>query len=177
MTNPTMFRASKRASSLRAILAPAFVVALIGCSDHMSSPVAPGQLPLWMTNAQLSVGGAVVNGMTMNRNQVAGGSTFFQATLMGTSGAVPGARVQVQARRPGGLGMMSGPALMTLYDDGTHGDPVAGDGTYGFDDTVGSFGFHMPHAAFGEYHYEFFGLYHDGEHTDHMTVILNLVSQ
>jgi hypothetical protein len=72
--------------------------------------------------------------------------------------------------------MGNGPGPLYLYDDGTHGDPIAGDGIYCFDDEQGRFGFHMAGAPHGQYHYEFFGFDHHDHHSNHVMVTVTVGS-
>ncbi|MGD8329622.1 MAG: hypothetical protein PVJ49_09295 [Acidobacteriota bacterium] len=153
---------------------------LAGCSTPTSPQTQdPMQSSLRLSSAQILISGEVVNGQTMETGHMQGGSTLFQATLtMGNGGPALGDTVQVQYQTPGGGpgGMMHQQGLMTLYDDGTHGDPSAGDGVYCYADEQGQYGFHMPWAPAGEYHYEFFGFDHDDHHSNHMTVSVTMVA-
>jgi hypothetical protein len=52
--------------------------------------------------------------------------------------------------------MMGGfQGTVLCYDDGTHGDDIAGDGIYHFMDPDDAIGCHGIGAPRGEYHYEF----------------------
>lgn len=166
---------------------PALAILLVaGVAIGCNSPVAPdNSIPdpalaaLQLTGAALVVGGQVVNGQTMQAGQMQGTSTLFKATLRGANGAPAlGHSAQVQYRTPGGGpgSMMNGQGLLHLYDDGTHGDPVAGDGIYCYEDGQGQYGFHMPWAPAGQYHYEFYGFDHDERHSNHMTAVVTMVS-
>lgn len=150
----------------------------IGCNSPTAPEVAPTLTGLRLTGAQVVVGGQVVNGQTMQPGQMNGASTFFQATLTGPNGAALGEHVQVQYQTPGGGmgGMMGGEGILYMYDDGTHGDPIAGDGIYCYEDEQGQYGFHMQNAAHGQYHYEFYGLDHVEQHTNHMNVVVTIAS-
>jgi len=164
-------------SSLLVILP--FLAAAVACSSP-TAPEAPepiAQAALRLTGAQVLVGGQSVNGQTMQAGHMEGGATLFKATLLGPgNGPAVGHTVQVQYQTPGGGpgGMMNQQGVMNLYDDGTHGDPVAGDGVYCFEDQDGRFGVHMPWAPAGEYHYEFFGFDHQNHHSNHMEVSLTM---
>jgi hypothetical protein len=63
------------------------------------------------------------------------------------------------------------------YDDGTHGDPVPGDGIYCFVDEMQQYGCHSADARPGEYRYEFCGFDQHGHESNRMEVRVNLVSQ
>jgi hypothetical protein len=131
-------------------------------------------MTLQLVNAQVLLNGQVVNGMTMHAGQLGAGTTFFQATLIGAQGPGIGQTVQVQYNTP--RHQMGGPGYMYLYDDGTHGDPFAGDGIYCLADDDGLYGFHMGAAPFGQYQYEFFGIDHTGRHSNHMQVMVTIAS-
>lgn len=88
------------------------------------------QTALRLTGAQVMVGSEIVNGQTMQAGQMPGSTTLFKATLTGPNGGPAlGQNVQVQYQTPGGGpgSMMNRQGLMNLSDDGTHGDPIAGD--------------------------------------------------
>ena len=55
------------------------------------------------------------------------------------------------------MGMMRGAHSFRLYDDGTHGDPVAHDGLYHLEDSAGRYACNGKGMMAGEYHYEFHG--------------------
>ena len=69
-------------------------------------------------------------------------------------------RVVLRYSQPG-LNHHSGPMMggfrgtAFFYDDGTHGDDIAGDGVYHFMDADDDIGCHGSGAPRGEYHYEF----------------------
>ena len=145
------------------------------------APAGPALTPtlaaLTMSGAQVFVGGQVVNGQTLETGQMHGDSTLFQAMLRdGNGGPALGHTVQVEYQTPGNGhgGMMGGQGLLHLYDDGTHGDPIAGDGIYCYEDEEGHYGFHMSSAPMGQYHYEFYGFDHDDHHSNHMNVVVTM---
>ena len=169
-----------RPGLLLGVVAAVVGVTAVGCSSPTSPDVVIPEI-FQVTNAVVSVDGATVNGESFQMGQMTGNSTFFQATLMGPNGAVAGETMQAQYQIPHqGPGMMnggSGQGVMPLYDDGTHGDPIAGDGTYCYEDFDGQYGLHMHGTPAGQYHYEFYGIHHDQQHTDHMIVNVTMVSQ
>ncbi len=152
----------------------------LGCSSPMAPETVQSPPSFQLTNAQVRVDGMVVNGETLQMGEIKGSSTFFEATLMGPAGPAAGHTVQAQYQVPhhGPGNMMGGPdqGLMTLYDDGTHGDPIAGDGIYCYEDVQGQYGLHRHGAPAGQYNYEFFGVDHDLHHTNHVNVIVTMVS-
>ena len=90
----------------------------------------------------------------------------------GAHGAV-GNQANMRYQRP--MGMMNQSGTMRLYDDGTHGDRTPNDGVYCYEDSDGSFGFHMMDAAMGQYHYEFWGMDSGGHDSNHMSMAITLV--
>lgn len=175
MRRRTQTRAHPYVARLVVVLAAAIAIA---CNSP-TAPEGPQMMnALRLTGAFVMVGGQVVNGQTMQSGHMNGGSTFFQATLTGSNGPALGKNVQVRYQTPGGGmgGMMGGEGILHLYDDGTHGDPIAGDGIYCFDDRQGQYGFHMQNAPHGQYHYEFYGLDHDEQHSNHMNVVVTIAS-
>jgi hypothetical protein len=169
-------------SSSRTRLARSVVVVVAASAIGCNTPTSPdvSEAVLQLVNPLVMVNGQSVGGQTIQMGQMTGNSTFFQASLTVAGGPAPGRTVQVQYQVPHqGPHMMGAPGqgTMLLYDDGTHGDPVAGDGTYCFDDTRGRYGFHMANAPMGQYHYEFYGIGHDQHHTEHMNVTVTIGSQ
>lgn len=147
------------------------VIALAACGGDggSSSPTAPADRTLVLSEASILVDGQVVppDG-TFRHNHgraSAPAATRFEARLLEDGAPAVGRRVQVSFERPGGMMHRSGSFF--LYDDGTHGDHVAGDGLYCLEDPDGAYGFHHMGAAHGEYHYDFCGLYPDGAETNH----------
>ena len=163
-----------RSGSLPKLAITLIAAFALSCNSPVAPETAQPPPPLLLTNAQVSVEGVVVNGESFQMGHINGSSTFFQATLMGPEGPAAGHTVQAQYQVPhqGPGNMMGGPGqgLMTLYDDGTHGDPVAGDGIYCYEDHQGQHGFHMRGAPAGRYHYEFFGIDQHKQHTNRMSV-------
>lgn len=145
------------------------LVPLVACGGDMS-PTAPQAGFLHLTDAQVTISGESVNGMTLVQGQLTGNSTMFQARLRDAAGdPATGQAVQMRFERPG-HGMMGGSGVLTLWDDGTHGDPVAGDGIYCLVDFDGNYGLHHDDCPVGPYHYEFWGVDHADRHSNHMNV-------
>jgi hypothetical protein len=141
-----------------------------GCNGSSVTPTEPATAELSITSAQVLVGSSVVNGQTLPQGHGEGESTRFEAQLMANGARATGATVWMQFDRPRGMGMAHHVGRIPLYDDGTHGDRVAGDGLYCYQDDVGEYGCHGGDAEPGEYHYEFFGEHPDGHETNHMLV-------
>jgi hypothetical protein len=62
--------------------------------------------------------------------------------------------------------MMDERMSVDCYDDGTHGDAVAGDGTYSYMDADGHIGPHYETCTSGLYTYIFHGTDMTGQHTN-----------
>ncbi len=173
--------------SLTAVAVLSLGVLAAGCggSDTPMSPQRmeqPGQLTptaeLTLSNATISVGGQTVNGQTVQHGQMQGENTFFQAMLHEGDHLALGQTVQVKYQWPSsGMGMMNRQGLVTMYDDGTHGDWQAGDGIYCFDDQNGEAGFHMHDAPLGMYSYEFYGVHDQGHHSNHVDVSVTVAAE
>jgi hypothetical protein len=97
-------------------------------------------------------------------------STRFQATLWRDGARAPGQIVHMRYTKPGTMGMMGSTGVITLYDDGTHGDLHPGDGIYCFEDFRNQYSCHGTDAPMGNYHYEFWGEDHMGHQSNHMSV-------
>jgi hypothetical protein len=167
-----------RSRALRSPLAPTLVVLALAAScngDGISSPTAPRTALVVLESATVSVGGQVVNGMTLPRGHGQGASTRFEAKIVDAQGRpMTGQTVSVRYQRPQGTGMMSSTGTMMLYDDGTHGDRVPGDGIYCYEDWAGDYGCHTASSPMGQYHYEFWGQDHGGQHSDHLTITVTI---
>jgi len=174
----------KTRTDFRTSSAMLLVLATTLAAWSCDSPTAPSTeitaetSSLRLTGAQVLFNGEIVNGQTMHTGQMQPGSVLFRATLLGAGGhPALGNTVHVEYRFPGGgMGPMGGQhGLLGLFDDGTHGDPVAGDGIYCFEDVQHRYGFHMQGAPYGQYHYEFFGLDHLQHRSNHMSVFVTVV--
>lgn len=151
------------------VLAAALVVA---CSHGPTDPDMPGMM---LTQPMISVAGQVMNGQTMPVGHGNGASTLFQAHLRYANGQpMTGGMVRVRYERPRGMMMGNSTGQFMLYDDGTHGDDVAGDGIYCFEDWDGRYGCHGAGFMAGEYCYEFWGEDHDGHQSNHREVTVTL---
>ena len=165
-----LMKIQNRLGALTLTLIPLFALA---CSGE-SSPTSPALASLSLQTANVVMNGSVLNGMTISRDHGNGAATRFEATLMGADGRpATGHRVAVRYTRPGGMMMMNSGEFF-LYDDGTNGDPIAGDGIYCFEDLRYQYGCGGYGMAVGEYRYEFYGMQPDGTHSNHMTVNVTL---
>lgn len=151
-----------------AILAASVLLWGGACGGGGNGPTDPAGQRVSLVTAAVSVDGVVYNGGTYHHGQGQGDSTRFEARLTSNGGPAPGERVWVDY----GRGMMRG--RFGLYDDGTHGDPVPGDGVYCLEDPDGRYGFHHAGAPHGRYHYEFWGEHHGGSHSNHLDVTIQV---
>jgi hypothetical protein len=161
-------------SSLMAIAGMALL--LVACSGGDNSTSPAGSVEMTVTSAAVIVDGQTVNGMTLQNGHGGAAGTRFEARVEMPSGPVAGAEMWLRYERPGGMGgMMGGSGVVALYDDGTHGDGVPGDGIYCLDDVRGDYGCHGAGAPMGQYHYEFWGTHPHGE-TNHMRVTVTVTA-
>ena len=157
-------------------------VSLVACSSSRDdgNPTSPVDPDLMMTSADILVSGQSVAGGAFSQGHGEGSSTRFEAELMSNGRPAPGQRVWLEFDRPmmGGNGMMRHTDRVQLYDDGTHGDRVPGDGIYCLEDFAGDYGCHRTDAEPGEYHYEFYGVHAtDGHESNHLQVTVTISSQ
>ena len=169
--------------SILVLAAVALLVLTLGaCSSgsDSSSPTDPPNSELTMTSADILVSGQSVAGGTFSQGHGEGSSTRFKAELMLNGQPAPGQMAWLEFDRPMGMGndMMRHTDRVQMYDDGTHGDRVAGDGIYCLEDFAGDYGCHRADAEPGEYHYEFYGVHAtDGHETNHMQVKVTITGQ
>ena len=155
------------------------LLSLVSCSSgsDSSSPTNPTNPSLVMTSADVLVSGQSVAGGTFPQGHGESSSTRFEAELKWDGQPAPGQMVWLEFDRPMGMGhgMMRHTDRVQMYDDGTHGDRVAGDGIYCLEDFAGDYGCHRADSEPGEYHYEFYGVHAaDGNETNHMSVMVTI---
>jgi hypothetical protein len=156
------------------ILTAAVALALTAC-DGSSSPSEPRGSSLVLQGATVSVAGVVVNGASLPRGHGRGASTRFEARLSDLSGQpATGHTVKIAYSRPSGHGAMMDGGRLTLFDDGTHGDRVPGDGVYCFEDFGSDYGCHGENAQMGQHRYDFYGMDHMGGESNHMLVTVSV---
>ncbi len=159
-----------------ALLLAALLSACSSGSDS-SSPTDPPNAELTMTSADVLVSGQSVAGQTFSQGHGEGSSTRFEAELMLNGQMAPGQMAWLEFDRPMGMGMMRHTDRVQMFDDGSHGDRVAGDGIYCLEDFKGDYGCHRADAETGEYNYEFYGEHQDGHESNHMTVKVTITGQ
>ncbi len=133
---------------------------LTGCSDDdrssMMGPTSRPNAPA-VTNAQVLVHGQPVQGLVIQGTDE---PALFRVHIQAPGGLRTIQRVVLRYSQPGpnhhGGPMMGGfRGTVLCYDDGTHGDDIAGDGIYHFMDPDDAIGCHGVGAPPGDYHYEF----------------------
>lgn len=145
------------------------------CSGSSSSPAGPSDQAPVVSDPQILVGGVSVAGSVISGT---GQHTLFGVRVHAPSGLPSIQRVVLQYAQPGmnhhGGPMMGGfNGTVDCYDDGTHGDDVAGDGIFHFmdpDEDVGCGGFAAPS---GEYHYSFWCEDAQGQRSNTVSVTVN----
>jgi hypothetical protein len=144
-------------------LAGATFVALllaISCSDTSTSPSSPSAQPQAPTvsDPEVLVGGVSMSGLV---RVGADEPSIFHVRVHAPTGLASIRQVTLQYLQPGpnhhAGGMMMGAFSGTVlcYDDGTHGDDVAGDGIYSFMDPDDDIACGMFQAPAGTYQYSF----------------------
>jgi hypothetical protein len=160
-------------SSVPAVMAIALLGLATGCQD--SDIVGTGAPELVLSEASVTVGGQSIDGEVLYPSEN-DGVFRFEARLVDQGGRPAyGHRVRVAYNLPG-MGMMHRTGTFMLHDDGMHGDPVAHDGIYCYEDESHQYGCHGPHAGPGEYHYEFCGI-DDNGHESNRIGVTAVVSQ
>ena len=146
-------KTKQRSPLALALLTAAFFT---GCSDSPASPDLASAAAT-VTDPQVLVGGVSVQGTVAAGT---GQPAVFRVRVHAPLGLPSIRRVVLQYSQPGpnhhGGPMMGGfNGTRLCYDDGTHGDDVAGDGIYHFMDPDQNIGCHGIGAPPGEYHYSF----------------------
>lgn len=131
----------------------------LACSDdghHVTTPTATPGTPT-VSNAQVLVAGQSIHGVVVKGTDE---PSLYRVRVDAPGGLSTVQRVVLRYSQPGpnhhGGPMMGGfRGTVLCYDDGTHGDDIAGDGIYHFMDPDDDIGCHGINAPRGEYHYEF----------------------
>jgi hypothetical protein len=161
----------------RFVVAAAALLALGGCSGGGGSssggPVpAAGGSTVQLAGADILIGGQSVSGATIT--QGAGPSTLFTTTLVDPANTTQVRTMSMDYPAHSSMGMMGYMDTVQLYDDGTHGDLVPGDGRYSYMDVNGHIGPDGTDCPRGDYLYTFHGtdiMGHDTNSIDcHVTV-------
>jgi hypothetical protein len=158
-------------SSLTILALPLLALAACGGSGGSAGgPTAPDSAPM-LARAAVMINGQTVNGMTMSRSQSPGGGTRFEAMLQMDGHSVVGGSMRVRHQGPG-MGMST--AEFMLLDNGTHGDMMAGDGLYTYDDMREDYGCDARDTPMGEHHYDFMGTDAQGHQSNSIRVTVTI---
>jgi hypothetical protein len=157
----------------------ALVLTVGGCSqDDPTQPADSSAGDLMLSAAKVSVDGQSLDGLDIRHGDYSG-PVRYEAHLADHHGnPVVGGQVQVRYRMSDMMGHMGRDmhqGEFYCYDDGTHGDPVPGDGIFCFVDDVQQYGCHRSDARPGEYHYEFCGFDQHGHESNRIDVRVNLL--
>ncbi len=169
MLNGTITRTSMASLAVTFLLLAAW-----GCGSD--DPTAPEIAEVTLSGAKVSINDQSLDGRNIHQGEYSD-PMRYEARLADRHGnLIPGGRVQVQFGMPGMMGHMNRTmGEFYCYDNGTHGDPVAGDGIYCFVDSMGGYGCHRADAPLGEYNYDFCGYDQHGQESNHMEVGVTLV--
>ncbi len=165
--------------SITTIAVALLVLSAGGCSENdPTQPADSNAGDLTLSAAKVSVDGLSLDGQDFQQESHTG-PVRYEARLADHSGnPIAGGQVQVRYGISGMMGHMNGYSYIGefyCYDDGTHGDPIPGDGIYCFDDSAQEYGCHAVGALPGEYHYEFCGFDQHGHESNRMDVTVNLL--
>lgn len=165
-----------RSRQMIRFLAPSLLIVAACSGDSGSSPTAPSIMPAAtvVSSAKVVVDGRDVSGMNVPQGHH-GAVTHFEARVEHDGSLEPGFEMWMRYEQPEAHGMMGTQGRARLFDDGTHGDPVAGDGIYCLDDDIGQIGCQRSDAPMGEYHYDFYGAGPHGDETNHCLVTVTVV--
>ncbi len=170
-----MFQSTRLSSrSVHGVMSTALSISLLffasacdhGDSTHLG---VPHMDTFGLVEARVLVDGESIGGQTISRADNLGSSTRFEARVVDLDANLS---VEVAYQRPQMMEGSSG--IVPLFDDGTHGDAVAGDGIYCFEDWEGEYGLHMSEAPMGVYHYAFYAMDEDGHHSNHLSLDITL---
>lgn len=156
-----------------AMTVPLFLLASTGCEEN--GPTDAVSADVTLSQAMITADDQPLDGQTMHQGEA--GTMRYEARLVDRHGEpAPGYQVRVRVSMPSMMGSMH-PMSEELfcYDDGTHGDPVPGDGVYCFEDTGHEHGCHQIDARPGEYHYDFCGVDDHGYESNHMHLMVRLL--
>jgi hypothetical protein len=148
---------------------PAILLFSLACSDSshlLSNTGAPssGASPVRLGAADVAINGRSVNDATIPPGS--GSSSLFTVTLANPQLRPDVAKIQMDYTEHTAMGMMGNTMSVDCYDDGTHGDAVAGDGTYSYMDTDGHIGPQYQDCVAGQYVYSFHGTDTMGQQTN-----------
>lgn len=174
-----MLKRTIQSFSITSVAVAVLILTAGGCSqDGPTQPAGSNAGDLTLSAAKVSVDGQSLDGLDIRQGDYPG-PVLYEARLADNHGnPVVGGQVQVRYGMYGMMGHMGGymhQGEFYCYDDGTHGDPVPGDGIFCFVDDAHHYGCHRAGARPGEYHYEFCGFDQHGHESNRMDVRVNLV--
>lgn len=142
---------------------------LLGCSGGGSmvsdtEGSSGGRSPVRLAAADVQIDGRSVNNATISPGS--GSSSLFMVSLADLSDHSNIRKMQMDYSEHSSMGMMDARMSVDCYDDGTHGDALAGDGTYSYMDVGGHIGPQYESCASGTYTYTFHGTDEMGQHTN-----------
>jgi len=160
--------------SVVALALPLLLLAVSGCEKD--GPMATANADVTLSQAKITVADQSLDGQTMHQGEQVG-TVHYEAHLIDCHGQpAPGYQVRVRVKLPGMMNTMHHMTEEFLcYDDGTHGDPIPGDGVYCYDDTSEEYGCHRTDAQPGDYRYDFCGIDGDGHESNHMNLMVRLL--
>ena len=151
-----------------------FLLAATGCEQN--SPTNTVSSAVTLSQATITVDDQSLDGQTMHQGEQAGTMRYEAHLVDQHNEPAPGRAVRVRVEMPGMMGSMHHMTEeLFCYDDGTHGDPVPGDGVYCYEDPTVEHGCHRADAQPGDYHYDFCGVDEHGHESNHMDLMVRLL--
>jgi hypothetical protein len=155
---------------MRRLVFTAVVVLITGCADQTPVSPGPGVLANGIAAAHVYVGGTLVDGQVVRS---AMGRTMFEARLSDPARRGDVRQVMMRYNIPGmGGSMMRRSGEQICYDDGSHGDDIAGDGIYHLMDEDDRMGCGRSDSPMGDYEYFFRCELNDGSHAGEVSVVV-----
>ncbi|MFN7970894.1 MAG: choice-of-anchor X domain-containing protein [Acidobacteriota bacterium] len=133
-----------------------------GSDDDPTAPTKVGA----PSSVAISIDGVNVTDTTITRGP--GDSTRYVAHVPAGTSLATWVRYQTP------MMMMGEWREQMMFDDGTHGDMMAGDGEYCYEDHGEMAGMHGMGAAMGHYGFEFYCTDEAGNHGDHVPAWVNV---
>ncbi len=134
--------------------------------DVLPSPLIESDVRL--RSADVQIDGKSVKDATISPGS--GSSTLFTVSLEDPADRSRVAGIQMTYPDHSPMEMMGTRSSVDCFDDGTHGDAVAGDGTYSYMDIDDHIGPHREDCVAGEYLYSFHGMDMTGNHMNALDI-------